>query len=214
MLTGKRIFIVLSLLLAVPVLVCAQQKPTKPVTKPSTTTNKPGQKPATTPAKQNAPAKPTTVPAVKPEKSPVEAPKKPLIDDNSGFENTSIVRDSILLSNVEVVAQPGINELLAKRIEINRKPPAFGFRLQIYSGPNRNEAYSLQIKFALKYPELGSYLSYQVPNYKLRVGDFATRTDAERVKKLLDKDFDVAFIVSDKLNQQKVYQEGETELPQ
>ncbi|UKJ08181.1 SPOR domain-containing protein [Solitalea lacus] len=198
-------------------IVYAQQKPTKSTTKPATT------KPATsTPAKQNAPAgkpattkdKSTLIPQTKPERSPVETPKKVQIDDNSGFENTSNSRDTILMSNVDVVAQPGINELLSKRIEINRKPPAFGYRLQIYSGPNRNEAYSLQIKFALKFPELGSYLSYQMPNYKLRVGDFATRADAEKVKKLLDKEFDVAFIVSDKLNPQKVYQEGETELPQ
>ncbi|POY39007.1 hypothetical protein C3K47_00460 [Solitalea longa] len=212
MIKGKTIIAVLALFLAMPVIVYGQQKPSKPAAKPTTT--KPAPKPAA-PAKQNTPADgKSIVPATKPEKSPVDAPKKNEIDDNSGFENTAPLKDSILLSNVEVIAQPGINELLAKRIEINRKPPAFGYRLQIYSGPNRNEAYSLQIKFALKYPELGSYLSYQMPNYKLRVGDFANRPDAEKLRKMLEKDFDVAFIVSDKLNPQKIYLEGETELPQ
>ncbi|MCO4292901.1 SPOR domain-containing protein [Solitalea sp. MAHUQ-68] len=211
MIKGKNIIILLALILVLPAMVCAQQKPAKPAAKPSTT-----KKPAEAPAKQSTPAtsKPTIIPETKPQKSPVETPKKVEIDDNSGFENITPLKDSILLANVEVTAQPGINELLAKRIEINRKPPAFGYRLQIYSGPNRNEAYSLQIKFALKYPELGSYLSYQMPNYKLRVGDFANRTDAEKLKKMLEKDFDVAFIVSDKLNSQKIYQEGETEIPQ
>jgi hypothetical protein len=70
----------------------------------------------------------------------------------------------------------------------------------------------MQVRFALKYPELGSYLSYQAPNYKLRVGDFVSRADAEKIRKLLLQEFDVAFIVSDKLNQKKLYKEGETEL--
>jgi hypothetical protein len=132
---------------------------------------------------------------------------------------TESIKDSIvikhnavlLLTNAEIVAEPGINELLHKSIEVNRKPIEQGYRLQIYSGTNRGEAYSLQVEFALKYPTLDCYLTYTQPNYRLRVGDFASRADAEKVKKMIEKDneFDIAFIVSDKVNPDKIYEEIE-----
>ncbi|SMO59669.1 SPOR domain-containing protein [Solitalea koreensis] len=199
---SKNLVVVFIFLFCLPILGLAQTVPSKKV-KPADTTKK-----TTAPTKSTAPKTTTTTPNSK-QPAKTVAP----VEEETGSSGKAQIIPDTVNHNVEIVADPAIQQLITKRIEINRRPPEVGFRLQIYSGPKRNEAYSLQVKFALKYPELGSYLSYQAPNYKLRVGDFVSRADAEKIRKLLLQEFDVAFIVSDRLNQKKLYKEGETELP-
>ncbi|WP_460977123.1 SPOR domain-containing protein [Spirosoma knui] len=55
-----------------------------------------------------------------------------------------------------------------------------GFRIQIYVGNQRQEADAAKLLIYQNYPELSPYLSYNQPTYKLKVGDFMRRIDAER----------------------------------
>jgi hypothetical protein len=53
-----------------------------------------------------------------------------------------------------------------------------GFRVQIYNGPNRDEALRRKAEFMRNYPGVHIYLVYAAPFYKLKVGDFRRREDA------------------------------------
>jgi hypothetical protein len=55
-----------------------------------------------------------------------------------------------------------------------------GFRIQIYVGNDRKAADDAKIYTYQKYPEIFPYLSYQQPIYKVKIGDFLNRMDAER----------------------------------
>lgn len=55
-----------------------------------------------------------------------------------------------------------------------------GFRIQVYVGTQRQEVESMKALIAQNFPELDPYLSYNQPTYKLKIGDFMRRTDAER----------------------------------
>ena len=55
-----------------------------------------------------------------------------------------------------------------------------GYRIQIYVGNQRQEADAAKLLIYQNYPELSPYLSYNQPTYKLKVGDFMRRMDAER----------------------------------
>lgn len=55
-----------------------------------------------------------------------------------------------------------------------------GFRVQVYVGNQRREADAAKLLIYQKFPELSPYLSYTQPTYKLKVGDFMRRMDAER----------------------------------
>ncbi|GAB4015508.1 hypothetical protein GCM10028773_05790 [Spirosoma koreense] len=55
-----------------------------------------------------------------------------------------------------------------------------GFRIQIYVGNQRSEADAAKLLIYQNFPELSPYLSYNQPTYKLKVGDFMRRMDAER----------------------------------
>ncbi|MGB4776605.1 MAG: SPOR domain-containing protein [Daejeonella sp.] len=108
---------------------------------------------------------------------------------------------------VEVIKDPQIDSLIAKRARLNKpvgKSPATistaGFRIQLFSGSDRNKAFAEQTRFKSLYPKINSYISYTEPNYKLRVGDFRTRLEAEKVMNELKKDYPTSFLFSEKVN--------------
>lgn len=74
-----------------------------------------------------------------------------------------------------------------------------GFRVQIYSGNNRNDAYSAQARFRRIYPNINTYLSYTQPNYRVKVGDFAQRAQAQSLMQELKKNFDSVFIFNEEV---------------
>ncbi len=93
---------------------------------------------------------------------------------------------------------PKVEQLLQQKKELDQANPIIpGFRVQLYFGSNRAEATELKTKFQGLYPEIESYLLYQQPYFKLRVGDFRTRLEAQQLQKLIQKDFPSVFIVND-----------------
>ncbi|MGZ3755117.1 MAG: SPOR domain-containing protein [Mucilaginibacter sp.] len=106
---------------------------------------------------------------------------------------------------VEVVKDPRIDTLIAKRLSLKVSNPAAGFssngyRIQIFSGPARSDAYQSQAKFQAKFPGVHSYMSYTVPNFKVKVGDFRTKLEAEKFKQELQTSFSGLFIIPEKIN--------------
>lgn len=55
-----------------------------------------------------------------------------------------------------------------------------GYRVQVYVGNQRQEVESIKLLIYQNFPELSAYISYTQPTYKLKVGDFMRRLDAER----------------------------------
>ena len=70
-----------------------------------------------------------------------------------------------------------------------------GFRVQIFATQDRNKADQLQKELALKFDEK-IYIIFEAPNYKLRIGDFLDRNDAEILRmRLVSSDFPSSWIV-------------------
>lgn len=74
-----------------------------------------------------------------------------------------------------------------------------GYRIQLYSGTRRNEMDAAKVYLYQHYSELSPYVAYNHPTYRLRVGDFATRMDAERYLSLLRSSYPYASIVADRI---------------
>jgi hypothetical protein len=110
---------------------------------------------------------------------------------------------------VEVIKDPLVDTLIAKRFEMNNAagvPSAFssyGYRVQIFSGSNRKDAYSAQARLQDQYPELRTYIIYSEPNFKVRAGDFRTRMEAQKLMQELRSSFSSLFIISEKINPPK-----------
>ena len=107
---------------------------------------------------------------------------------------------------VEVIKDPRIDTLAARRAELNRTlgtETVSGFRVQIFTGSNRKDAYNAQEKFQQEFPDIRTYVIYSDPNFKVRVGDFRTKPEAEKLESDLKKWFDGMFIIQDKVNPPK-----------
>lgn len=74
---------------------------------------------------------------------------------------------------------------------------AKGFRIIIYNGPDRNAAMTAKNNFTRAFPGIPSYVSYNVPSYKIKVGNFESRGDASSFMRKVNKAFPTAFIVPD-----------------
>lgn len=60
-----------------------------------------------------------------------------------------------------------------------------GFRIQVFSGNNqrisKNEAFRKESDLKLSFPELSTYVKYNAPFWRLRVGDFQSYQDAQKM---------------------------------
>lgn len=110
---------------------------------------------------------------------------------------------------VQIIKDPRIDTLAARRIELDKAAgidatTANGYRIQIFTGPNRKEAYNAQAKFQEEFPDIRTYIIYSEPNFKVRAGDFRTRMEAEKMQEELKKLFAGTFIISEKINLPKL----------
>jgi hypothetical protein len=114
---------------------------------------------------------------------------------------------------LNIIQNPAIDTLISRYILVNKKlyysvsPNHYGmegFRIQIYSSSNRNareESNKASAEFMSKFPDLIPYSSFAEPGYfKIRVGDFRTKTEATRLFLLISKDFPDAYLVPDFIN--------------
>lgn len=115
--------------------------------------------------------------------------------------NLSAQKDSGL---VLVYKDPRIALLMKKQIQINEETTRDsrrvmpGFRIQIVNSTDRANALNAKTRVYQLYPELKAYLQYQSPYFRLKVGNFKTRQEAEEYLKSLSRDFpNNVFIVRD-----------------
>jgi hypothetical protein len=102
-----------------------------------------------------------------------------------------------------IIQDPKVAELIEKHIQFNENQPVIeGFRVQIFfdSGNNSMEnASKVKSNFLNKYPDIPVYLLWQQPNYKVRVGDFRTKIEAQGFYSKIKSEYKNAFIVKDKI---------------
>ena len=72
-----------------------------------------------------------------------------------------------------------------------------GYRIVIYNGVDKNAALAAKNNFSRAFPGTRSYLSYNVPSYKIKIGDFDDKNDANKFMRRLIAAFPAAFIVPD-----------------
>lgn len=78
-----------------------------------------------------------------------------------------------------------------------------GFRVQIFMEIGNeavDHANGVKKEFEELYPELPIYLSYEQPYYRLRVGDFRNRVEAEKYLRILKPHYSLAFVTADIIN--------------
>lgn len=96
-----------------------------------------------------------------------------------------------------------IDALVEKQGEI--VPPAIapqidGYRVQLYFDQDRSVIDNARSKFISQFPKVDTYVEYTAPNYVLKVGDFRTHLEAEKIKAEVEIDFPTSFVIKEKIN--------------
>ncbi|MFH1119311.1 MAG: SPOR domain-containing protein [Bacteroidota bacterium] len=104
----------------------------------------------------------------------------------------------------KIVADPRINQLVEKHIYLNQHQSSVdGWRVQIFfdSGANsKRRATEILNRFNNQYTDSRAYLSFKEPYYRVRVGDFRTRLEAEGFIEKIQAEYPNAFATADKIN--------------
>ena len=122
----------------------------------------------------------------------------------NSFSQDTTWQKTVDTPSVIVHKDPRIDLLVKKQIQINeettREARRFGkgYRLLVLNTNNREEAAAAKTKVYTYFPELKSYLLYQAPYFKLKVGNFKDRKEAEDYQERLQKYFPKGvFIMND-----------------
>ena len=82
---------------------------------------------------------------------------------------------------------------------------AQGYRILAYNGSERQTVMNLRKSIIARVPEEKDYLTYQQPNFRLKVGDFFSRIEAQQVLNQLSDLIPNAQIVQEQININKSY---------
>ncbi len=106
---------------------------------------------------------------------------------------------------VIVVKDSRLDILSTKQAQINKRTAMMtsggqykGFRVQVVSTSNRDNAQKIKTDLMNKFPDQKSYILFQSPNFKVRIGNFLKKEEAEKLRKQLNKYFPQGvYIVED-----------------
>ncbi len=111
--------------------------------------------------------------------------------------------------HVVIIQDPGIDTILQKHVEMNEalllntdNYAIDGYRIQIFEesgNKSSTQAREVMAEFSTKYPDIPVYLTWQAPNFKVRVGDFDTRMKAEGFLNKIKRSYPIAWVIRDKI---------------
>ncbi|MCU0387030.1 MAG: SPOR domain-containing protein [Chitinophagaceae bacterium] len=116
---------------------------------------------------------------------------------------------------VELIRDSRVDELTKKQYALNKNANNVselsryktsngkykGYRIMVLNTNNRELAYQTRGQLATRFPQHSLYLGYQAPYYKLKMGDFLEKSDAEALKKQLSGIIKQGlFIIPDAIN--------------
>ena len=114
------------------------------------------------------------------------------------------------MGHVSVIRDERIDSVLVNyeslRLKLMENPDTKlipGYRIQIFfdSGLNSSDrARQTRDEFLLLFPDIPAYVSWKAPNYRVRVGDYKSRLDAEKDLQLIMISHPNAWVTKDEIN--------------
>lgn len=104
------------------------------------------------------------------------------------------------VGRINIKQDTGIALLLEKKkTDFLADSMVSGYRIQIFSTTDRRLWMQESDKLKTLYPDLPVYMKYDAPNFKIRVGNFFNKLEAEPYFRLLIQQYPRLFIVPDKI---------------
>lgn len=95
---------------------------------------------------------------------------------------------------VVVKKDPRLDVLSIKQMQANQRSAMMtlnglyrGYRIQVISTPRRDDAFRKRSELLYRFPDQKVYVVFQSPNFKVRIGNFLKKEEAEKFKAQLNK---------------------------
>ncbi len=110
--------------------------------------------------------------------------------------------------NIKIIQDSRIDTLLSKHIELNEEYAQIdGWRINIFfEAGNYSKRLAVEAKsqFVNRHSDVSCYLIFQEPYYKVRIGDYRTKMEAEKFLKEIEREYPNAFVIKDNINYPKL----------
>lgn len=112
--------------------------------------------------------------------------------------------------DVKIIKDPRLDVLVKK--QGTPTPPAttpqlMGYRVQLFFDSDKQLVDEARSKFINQFPKVDTYIVFTAPNFVLKVGDFRTLLEAERVRETLLREFPTSFVIKELINLPRIDQE-------
>ena len=109
-----------------------------------------------------------------------------------------------LEAKIQVKMDPNLAQYLERYNEQNAQNKFIeGYRVQIYNG-NKNVTNQKKSEFRSYFPNVATHIVYETPEYKLQVGDFRTRLEAQKFLNSVYSQMQIGFVVKTKIEIPKI----------
>ncbi len=118
----------------------------------------------------------------------------------NSYAQIKVMDDTPPMQGMQLHADPRLAILLKKHVSTGGAgiiSSGRGYRVQIYSGNDRNKATAAKIDFMRRFPDVHTYMTYVSPQFRVKVGDFRTRAEAYKMYEQVSTIFDPSMIVPD-----------------
>lgn len=106
--------------------------------------------------------------------------------------------------SLTLIQDSRIDSLVALNIAYNKAYPYIvGFRIQIYMASGNDGLSNAELvkkDFETNFNDVTAYITFREPYYRVRVGDFRTRLEANQLLKTIRKSYQDAWIIQDKIS--------------
>lgn len=96
-------------------------------------------------------------------------------------------------ANAQTTQSKEVSELIKKKRAYNREY-GYGFRIQLANG-TETEIRKNNQQFSLLFPTIKTYILFETPDWKIQVGNYTTRLEADRALNMIQHKFRGAIVV-------------------
>lgn len=101
--------------------------------------------------------------------------------------------------SVRVETSAHIDEMLAQKKEYNKSIDSFdGYKIQIYYGTEK-KCYEVKEEFDLLFPDTETIIIFSTPQWKLQVGNYKTRLEADHAIVNIKKEYPAAIVLASEI---------------
>ena len=147
---------------------------------------------------EKKPRKVINQPAVEKENTDRVTNKTPLLRNNV----TRPLSDSTSTEPgfLNIIINSEVDALVAKNRYVQQNKNALdGWRIQIIQATDKRKVLQMRSRVKSAFPEYEDYLDYAQPYFKLRIGNFTDRYQAEKAHKEVSQQFSRAFLVNEQI---------------